>query len=110
MSSTVKRITDKFTAQDAVNLMIKDMPGMWDGFPCDGNIVADRKWGAYVKINIPLDGEPDAWTVARLYRNGDAYVCVADFYVDEGSSHKGTDGNYYTIASTEDGEEVMIAE
>lgn len=40
--NAVKRITDRYAAQEAVNLMIEDMQTTWDGFKCDGVITPHR--------------------------------------------------------------------
>ena len=97
MSNIVKRITDKTEAQQAVNNMIADMETMWDGFKSDGKINTDRKMGAWVKITVPMEDEPEAFTRAYLYAKDGEYVCIADFYEGEGYIATGTQGNEYTV-------------
>lgn len=96
MSNEVKRISKYSDANTAVSNMINDMTGMWDGFKCDGNIISDAR-GAYVKVEIPLEDMPEAWTKAQLFRNGSEYICVVDFYIGEDSAFQGTQGNWYTV-------------
>lgn len=97
MSSIVKRISKYSDASTAVNNMINEMTEMWDGFKCDGEIIPDCKWGAKVKVCIPMEDEPEAFTYAQLFRTGDEYICIVDFYIGENSAFQGTKGNWYTI-------------
>lgn len=97
MSNTVKRISKYSNASVAVNNMIADMEGMWDGFKCDSKIIADGKWGAHVIIIVPMEDEPEAFSKAYIFRKGEEYICMADFYYGEGSAFQGTEGTWYTI-------------
>lgn len=96
MSNEVKRITKNSDAWRAVLNMMNDMQDMWDGFKCDGEIISDAR-GAYVKVEIPMEHQPDAWTKAQLFRNGSEYICVVDFYIGEHSAFQGTQGNWYVV-------------
>jgi hypothetical protein len=77
--------------------MMDEMASMWEGFQCNGEIIADRQRGAHVVIHVPLADCSDAFTHAYLFRNGDEFVCIADFYMGEGAEFRGTEGNWYTV-------------
>jgi hypothetical protein len=96
MSNEVKRVSKNSDAWRAVLNMMNEMREMWDGFSCDGEIISDRR-GAYVKVGIPLEEMPDAWTKAILFRNGDEYICMVDWYIGEDSAFRGTEDNWYTV-------------
>jgi hypothetical protein len=97
MSNEVKRISKYSDASTAVNNMINDMQYMWDGFKCDGVIIPDQKWGAKVKVSIPMESDPESFCYAQIFRNGDEYICIVDFYIGEDSAFQGTQGNWYTV-------------
>lgn len=96
MSNEIKRMPKYNNATRAVMNMIADMQDMWDGFKCNAEIISDRS-GAWVKVEIPMENEPEAWTRAMLFRNGEEYICVVDFYIGEDSAFQGTEGNWYTV-------------
>lgn len=100
MSNEVKRITaaSRPAIDQAIQQMIADMSDMWEGFECNGVVVPNAKWGAEVEFSY-LDGDTaERWTSrAQIFRAGDEFICVADFYFGEDSAFQGTRGNWYTI-------------